>query len=76
MASNRRPEPSSSGACCHFPRSNALLSQPTRQSLADWLHGRTPMLASNWSWRAALLLEVDALQSGRGLGRTHTEPTV
>jgi hypothetical protein len=45
-----------------FSLTDEEIARPTRRILADWLSGRTPMLASNWSRRAAQLLEANSTQ--------------
>ncbi len=54
----------SAGADGNFGVSDAEIASPSRQTLIDWLSGRTPMLASHWSRRAAAMLSGD-LGAGR-----------
>jgi hypothetical protein len=48
-----------------FGLTDEEITRPTRRILADWLHGRIPMLGSNWSTRATLLLEAEAIQQAK-----------
>jgi len=50
-----------SGDDGNFGLSDAEIARPSRETIVNWLAGRTPMLASHWSRIAADMILKDAL---------------